>query len=314
MTVTERPACEFLQTAEEIARCICDEAIWHESRCNWLGADPLERGGTTYQSNVTFSTLGTDLYSGTCGIAFFLAELSKVTGDSRTRRTALGAIRHAISHAETLSSSARMGLFSGWFGIALVAARVGMILGEPDLKVSALELLNRASSEKFDEHDFDIMSGRAGAISGLLVLRQMLEESSLLEFAICLGDQLVESAERSAVGLSWRSPRFKNYRNLTGFSHGAAGAACALLELSRSTGIKNIVTPRCWHFSMSVTGSIQERETGLTSGKMLRLLDGSGPFNVCHSGVMALQALDCRDCAHMSSWGTMRSRLKLRWH
>lgn len=228
---------EFLNIAEAIGRRICAQAVWHENRCNWMGMDPLERASTAFQPSATYRTLGPDLYSGTSGIALFLAELFMESGDPLLRRTALAAMRHALSRVETISPSARLGLFSGWFGIALVAARLAILLDEPDLQTDAQQLLQRASSEQFDMQEFDVMSGRAGAIAVLVVLNRIFDDGALIDFAVRLGDELVETADKEAIGYSWKSPGIRNHRNLTGFSHGVSGAAQALLELHDATGI-----------------------------------------------------------------------------
>jgi class II lanthipeptide synthase len=231
------PAREFLRVAEANGQRISAQAIWYEDRCNWLGMEPLERPSAGSQPGATYRTLGSDLYSGTSGIALFLAELFEETGDPLLRRTALAAMRHAFSRVDIISPSARMGLFSGWFGIALVAVRLAILLNEPDLETQARQLLQRAVSEQHDRDEFDLMSGRAGAISALVVLNRILDDSSLIDFAVRLGDELLETADKAAIGYSWKSPTFQNHHNLTGFSHGASGAAYALLELYDTTGI-----------------------------------------------------------------------------
>src|ERR1700727_1013495 len=100
------PSREFLNIAEAIGRRICAQAVWHENRCNWMGMEPLERASTVFQPSATYRTLGPDLYSGTSGIALFLAELFMESGDPLLRRTALAAMRHALSRVETISPSA----------------------------------------------------------------------------------------------------------------------------------------------------------------------------------------------------------------
>jgi lantibiotic biosynthesis protein len=230
------PAGELLRTAEEIGRRISRQAVWHEDRCNWLGAEPLERAHSDLQPGVTYQALGPDLYSGTSGIALFLAELYAVTDEPLVRRLALGAIRHALSRVDAVPPSARLGLFSGWIGIAFAAVRVAMLLGETGFLNQARVLLQRSSSATHDGSDFDLMSGRAGAIAALVVLNHILDDSSLLDFGVRLGDELLETADKADIGYSWESRGLRNQHNLTGFSHGAAGAGYALLELFHATG------------------------------------------------------------------------------
>ena len=70
--------------AARIGRRICDEAIWHDGRCNWIGASNEER--PFGQVGVSYGALGPDFYGGTSGIGFFLAQLYLVTGDKEARR------------------------------------------------------------------------------------------------------------------------------------------------------------------------------------------------------------------------------------
>ncbi|HEY6374584.1 MAG TPA: lanthionine synthetase LanC family protein [Edaphobacter sp.] len=198
--------------------------------------EPLERGSASSQPSATYRTLGPDLYSGTSGVALFLAELFGETGDPLLSRTALSALRHALARADAILPSSRLGLFSGWFGIALVAARVGVLLGEEDLQTGARQLLQRAFAEERKTDEFDLMSGRTGAIAALVVLNCILDDSGLIDFAVRLADELIEMADKK-IGCSWESPSLRNHYNLTGFSHGASGAAYALLELHEATGI-----------------------------------------------------------------------------
>jgi lantibiotic modifying enzyme len=88
------------------------------------------------------------------------------------------------------------------------------------------------------EHEFDLMFGKAGAIAGLLALRErdMLDEPSLTSFAVRLAGMLLQSADKSKAGYSWKARPHKQVRNLTGLSHGTAGVAYALLELYQVTG------------------------------------------------------------------------------
>ena len=236
MTATDMPTREFLKVADAIGQRICAQAVWHNGRCNWLGMEPLERGSAGSQLSATYRTLGPDLYSGTSGVALFLAELFAETGDPLLRQTALAAARHALARADAILPLSRLGLFSGWFGIALVAARVGILLDEADLQTHAQQLLQRVFAEERDAHEFDLMSGRAGAIAALMVLNRIFDDAGLIDFAVRLGDELIEMADKK-IGYSWESPSLRNHHNLTGFSHGASGAAYALLELHAATGI-----------------------------------------------------------------------------
>jgi lantibiotic modifying enzyme len=85
-----------------------------------------------------------ELYSGTSGVSLFLAELYRVTGDPAFRVTALGAIRHAFSRLDSIPASVRIGLFTGWTGIALVSARIAILLNDAFLFDQARDLAQGA--------------------------------------------------------------------------------------------------------------------------------------------------------------------------
>ncbi len=227
----------FLSSAIEIAYRIADQAVWHEGRCNWVGAEPIERRDTSYFAGAKYKALSPDLYSGTSGVAVCLAEMSAVTKEDKFRRMALGAVRQAFSRADAIPFHLRIGLFTGWTGIALAAARIGVILDEPTFLDQAVEMVHGAISGNIDRDQFDLMSGRAGAIAVLVTLHDAFNDAVLLEYAIRLGDELLESADKTDRGYSWKSPGLGNWHNLTGFSHGTAGAAYALLELFHATGM-----------------------------------------------------------------------------
>jgi hypothetical protein len=228
----------LLRTADEIGRHLSQGAVWHEDRCNWLGAEPVELSRMSGQPGMTYRALSPELYSGTSGVALFLAELAAATEDPEVRRTALGAIRQALTHAATMPPPSHLGLYSGWIGIAFAAARVGIILGEEEFVEHAAQLLQR-SVDVHHEHladcEFDLISGHAGAIAALLILCDTLNDASLLNFAVQLGEELLKNADESDTGYSWKSLAFPKQRNLTGFSHGTAGVGYALLELYNAT-------------------------------------------------------------------------------
>jgi lantibiotic biosynthesis protein len=201
-----------------------------------MGAEPLERRAGDSDAALTYRALGVDLYGGTSGVALFLGELYAVTGEEALRETARGALRHALSRPHVVPPTARLGLFTGWTGIALAAARVARVLDEPEWMERAKELVGRLISMWVDTNEFDLIAGRAGAIVALVALHAMTGMRFFLDLGVRLGDELLASADKSEIGFSWASPGLRNQQNLTGFSHGTAGVAYSLLELFAATG------------------------------------------------------------------------------
>jgi hypothetical protein len=227
---------DCLKAAAEIGRTLAQQAIWHDNRCNWIGAELVsDKARTSSHFNTVYKTLGPDVYGGTSGIALFMAELAVLTGDSEVRRTALGAIRHALACFRGVPPAKRFGFYSGLIGIACTAARIGTNFGEESLLASAAQLLTLLRTTNRTGREFDLIAGKAGAVVGLLRLRYDLRDEVQVNLARRLGDGLLRTAESSPVGCSWRSHTFCYRHNLTGFSHGTAGVAYALLELYNET-------------------------------------------------------------------------------
>jgi hypothetical protein len=226
----------FRETAHRIGTRIVAEALWHGDRCNWLGAEPLSFEADKTPPGRIYKTLGPDLYSGTGGVGMFLAELHAAAGDARARRTAIGAIRHSLSCVETIPPGSGLALGEGLIGIALAAARIGIATDEEEFVDRPSLLLRDMLGKLRTRDDGDSLSGKAGAIVGLLVLWSILRERQLLEAAVQLGEELLHGAEKPKHRILQNSIASRGGSNPTRFAGGASGVAHALLELFRVTG------------------------------------------------------------------------------
>lgn len=223
----------FLDVARSLGAGLCRDALWADGRCNWLG-DAMEFTGHAW--SVVHRAMGPDLYAGTSGIALFLGRLYQVTREPFFRATAEGAIQQARSRAEDMSSEGRVGFYSGTTGIAYVLITAGELLGQQDLLDSGLEMMVRLCGVPLAPRGLDIVTGCAGTIPALLGAHRRHRKDVLFEEAIRQGDHLLAAARRSDAGWSWDTLGDSAERDLTGFSHGAAGISYALLELHHVTG------------------------------------------------------------------------------
>jgi lantibiotic modifying enzyme len=227
----------FVETAASLGAKVCRDALWAKDRCNWIGPAMEPLGGRWRQVHKVF---GPELYGGTAGVALSLATLQRASGDRVFRRTALGALRHALARAEDVEPQSRLGLYSGRLGISLSALRVAELLDEDSLREPAVRLVNSLTSGEVEMDNEDLLAGCAGAIVALLLLRgQYVEDDSLVAFASRLGDHLISVAVKAESGWSWgrlHEPGSGAFGNLTGYSHGAGGIGSALLELYSATG------------------------------------------------------------------------------
>ena len=218
----------LIGSAARIADGIVASAVFSGERCGFVGAWPEEgQGGAIV---MTYRGLGPDLYGGTAGIGLFLAEMAAETGDAGQRAVALGALRHAASRVHAIPSSTGGGLYAGRVGVAVALARGGALLGADDLIRAAGGAADPGPPDGAGE--FDLISGSAGAIVGCLILRRLLDRDDLVDVAAAHAEALIANARVSGDGLAWLSAQFPSSRGLAGLSHGAAGVALALLELS----------------------------------------------------------------------------------
>jgi lantibiotic modifying enzyme len=224
--------------ALDIGRRFIADATWHEDRCNWLGISLEGFGRSPLEERSVFGSLSPELYSGTSGVALFLASLYAVTGDNEALQTAKGAIRCSLHKIETVPPSVRLGFYAGWTGIAFTAAYLGKTLGDEEFLDAALLIVDRLWEELAHsmERENDLIAGRAGAIVGIVALRPFVEEPRLLELAGKLASELTEAARDYEGGLSWATPSLPKRPGLLGFSHGASGIGYALVGLYEVTG------------------------------------------------------------------------------
>ena len=185
--------------------------------------------------------LSHNLYDGSCGIALFLAALAKVQGDHEYRKLALAALQSLRQYLQTPESSQAIAKQIGIGGavgcgsLVYALARISQFLNEPALMRDAAKAAALLTPERLTtDRKYDVISGAAGAILGLLTLYRMTGEPEVLEQAITGGHHLLDCRVASDSG--FRAWKTLSGKLLTGFSHGAAGIAYALLRLYESTG------------------------------------------------------------------------------
>ena len=87
------------------------------------------------------------------------------------------------------------------------------------------------------DRKFDLISGAAGAALALLALYRATGLTEALDKAVACGEHLLQHRSESPRGpRAWKGPRDNM---LTGFSHGAAGIAYALLKLYQASGVSS---------------------------------------------------------------------------
>jgi type 2 lantibiotic biosynthesis protein LanM len=210
--------------------------IYSDDNCvNWLSPQYNAEA-----QRYILQPLGDNLFDGRCGVALFFASLAKVSLDNDFRDFAICLTRSIcndfIHNASTLSSERIcIGGALGHASIVYALVRIGEFLQMPDLfGVAERQALKITPCLISADKRFDIMSGSAGAILGLLTLYDVTLDNKILSLAIACGHHLLTN--RVPSGSGYRAWETVGGNLLTGFSHGAAGIAYALLRLYKASG------------------------------------------------------------------------------
>ena len=225
------PAPEDLVThAVDLAGELARRAVrGSDGSAAWIAPQYLVKVGR-YQ----FQAVGYDLYGGGAGIALALAAVADVTGNPESRALALAALQPVrvklSADPSGLARSIGIGGAAGLGGLVYSLVRVGDLLGGGSLTDDAVRVAELITDELITaDAALDVVSGAAGAVLGLLALDAVRPGSDALHRAIRCGEHLLR--RRTVTGTGHRSWQTAD-RFLTGFSHGAAGIAYALLRLS----------------------------------------------------------------------------------
>ncbi len=227
----------YLETAVEIGNRLVEEAIWNDRRCTWTG-DNMELVDNEWK--VVHETIDESIYSGTCGIALFLARLWRASGNEQFMVTARGALRQSLERIDAVNQDISPGFFNGLAGIAWATVEIGHLLGDLSLVDEGFHLADRVCHDQGNDRpnsQLDLIDGLAGALIGLIYLYKIKKEASLEKKFRRIANQVVQSARQTTAGWSWGQQTDSDEPvHLCGMGHGASGIAYALMECYVETG------------------------------------------------------------------------------
>jgi type 2 lantibiotic biosynthesis protein LanM len=220
----------LLDAASAVGDRLASIALRGAADATWFGLDSVR------ERNLTLRALDHNLYEGLPGVALFLAHLGALTrreGYTELAHAALATLRRQLERGR--SSIKRVGAFDGWGGVIYALAHLSALWSEPRLLEEAHEVVALLPALIEQDDSFDIVGGTAGCIGGLLSLHLRAPSAQVLAAATLCGERLVAGALEMERGIGWITP-VPAKRPPSGFSHGAAGIAWALLKLSALTG------------------------------------------------------------------------------
>jgi type 2 lantibiotic biosynthesis protein LanM len=223
----------MLEQAVRIGERLGEIAVWDGDDVAWVTLEFRER-------KWSLEPVSNDLYVGLPGVAVFLGYLVHV---SRRRGLPLTAERehlaraaaHTIVRTTADSDFTLVGAFSGWGGILYALTHLATVWRDPDLRGACDRIVRRIDVLAAGDEDTDVVGGLAGAIGVLCAAHMARVSDAALGVATRCGEQLIARAQSAESGMWWHT-RLAGDTPSTGFSHGNAGMAWALLTLAEATG------------------------------------------------------------------------------
>lgn len=204
---------------------VVGHALWIAEECLSREAELAEDRGDAAKDFV--------LYDGQLGLALFHAAVAATAG-SELSASAAREIVDRFSRSDAFDVADRpLGACTGDGSLLYTLTCIAALLEDERPLELALRVAHTITPARVHRDElFDVSSGSAGAILGLLALHARTGETTLLERAARCGDRLL-ATQVSHNGAAWRAADGRLY---LGFAHGAAGIGFALVRLSRATG------------------------------------------------------------------------------
>lgn len=230
-----RPATgdELVAAAGEVADELAALAYGDRDSSQWLGLT------STLGRNWSFGPIGPDLFNGLTGVALFLAELSRLTGQPRHLDLARRAVATACQQLDR-EVLAGVGGMAGLPGVAYALCRLAPLLADPTLVDRAAAVTAALAGAAARDEEYDVVAGSAGTILGLRLLHRLRPDGPAREVAAVAAGRLAATGERYGGGRGWLPDSLRQVGwsevPLAGLGHGTAGVAWALLEAARWLG------------------------------------------------------------------------------
>lgn len=216
----------YLRIVEKLADKLCRDALWFENQCNWLG---IFHHTQIANAKILLRALPSNFYEGSVGVGFFLAAAFRQFQKPVYKQTAIGAFKKSVGQLHNIRDE-RIGFYEGKIGIAYAAIQAGEWLMEEELVTKGKEIIENIIDTKNLAWGLDMQEGCTGAIPTLISLNKKYSFLGIDGFLNSLGEYILGKAKKTKKGWSWKTVD-GNFEDLTGYAHGSAGIAHALIEL-----------------------------------------------------------------------------------
>jgi lantibiotic biosynthesis protein len=214
----------YLRFVEKIADKICNDSLWYETQCNWVG---VFHGTQIANAKTVVRALPSNFYNGSAGVAYFLSAAYHQFGKPLYKKTALGALEKTLGQLPKIKTE-RIGFYEGLSGIAYTLFRSSVWLAEPHLRYAAKVIIDDMANNPTTEWGLEAQDGCPSAIPTLIALNQHFQDPAIDDFVERIGNFILGKASKTPEGWYWLAD---DQTVKVGYAHGLSGVAHALAEL-----------------------------------------------------------------------------------
>jgi hypothetical protein len=173
-----------------------------------------------------------DLFNGNSGIALFYIGLFELSGQLEELKMAEDIMRKVLKEEAVLKPRS-FGFYTGITGVIYVCIKLyAHSNDEKYLRRASRLLLDNQENIVNNTAKADLLSGYCGSLLVITLLYHHLPAKNLLVIIHQLIDRIINEARISETGLKWDYNQSKSsFDSLAGFSHGASGIACVLMQV-----------------------------------------------------------------------------------
>jgi len=221
---------ELVSEAKAIGKTIVKRGISSKNSITWIAHQYVPQ-----DSFYKLQPLGYNFYDGVPGVALFLGALGHITNDEQFKEISISSLNSILK--ELNGDKIQNDLLGGAMGFTSLLypiAHISKYAQQSSLLSHAMDIVSLLSKDVIEQDKkYDILSGCAGIILGLLTLYDQYKHTDIIRAANYCGSHLLYSQEHAKKKLKSCSSEDGKIR--TGFSHGMAGIAYALLRLYNVT-------------------------------------------------------------------------------
>lgn len=226
-----------IDAARLVGHRLSSLALRRGDQVGWLGLTLVRERDWLIQP------VGADLYGGTLGIAFFLAHLADVSGDTEHERLARAVVAQVMQRLSDVlegrpaaaSPAGSIGAFGALGGAVYALSHLAALWRDHSLLDVADAMAERAEREIEGDRQLDLIGGVAGLIAALAALDTARGGGPAPAVIRACADRLVATATEAGPGVAWTTV-LRAWQPLVGFSHGASGMAHALFIAGATLG------------------------------------------------------------------------------